>query len=101
MPLPNNSDHLHPRRVAAYAKIREVLRRWDPIGAICESNQDEYDSYAMDFASRLDRRGSVDEILALMRRLGVECMGLRAIDEARARACATELVEYWRSWKDG
>ena len=101
MPVASDADHLHPRRVAAYDEIRAVLRRWDPIGVICESNQDEYDSYAQEFASRLDAQASVDKIVEFMRKLVLEHMGMPSFHEARARACATELAVFWGSWKDG
>ena len=101
MPVGSNADHLHPRRVAAYDRVRAVLRRWDPIGVICESNQDEYDSYAQEFASRLDAQMPVDKIVEFMRQLVLEHIGLSFFDEACARSCATELAVFWRSWKDG
>lgn len=97
----SDADHLHPRRAAAYDRVRAVLRRWDPIGVICESNQDEYDSYAQEFAARLDAQMPVDKIVEFMRRLVRDQMGLASFDEARARGCATELAQFWRSWKDG
>jgi hypothetical protein len=101
MPPLNNADHLHPRRVAAYERLHEVLRRWDPIGVICESNQDEYEAYAQDFAVRLDAHVEVDEIVGFMRQLVLGHMGMSSFDEARARDCAAELTEFWRSWKSG
>ena len=101
MPPVSNADHLHPRRVAAYERVREALRRWDPIGVICESNQDEYDSYAQGFAARLDAQVTVDEMVEFMRQLVLGYMGMPSFNEPRARACATELAEFWRSWKDG
>jgi hypothetical protein len=96
-----HADHLHARRLAAYDRVRQVLRGWDPIGVICEANQDEYDSYAQDFASRLDRQVSVDQLVEFMRGLVLDHMSMSSFNEARARACATELAEFWRSWKDG
>lgn len=101
MPGDSSLDHLHPRRVAAYDRVRAVLRRWDPIGVICESNHDEYDAYAQQFASRLDAQVPVDRLVEFLRELAMEHMGMPAFDEARARACATELAVFWRAWKDG
>lgn len=74
-----------------------VLRRWDPIGVICESNQDEYDSYAVDFINLLDRGAPVPEIVEFMRWLALEHMGLSFFDETHARTCAMELARSWRS----
>lgn len=101
MPVGSDADHLHPRRVAAYDRVRAVLRRWDPIGVICESNQDEYDSHAQEFASRLDAHMPVDKVVEFMRQLVLEHMGMSSFNEARARACATDLAVFWRSWEDG
>jgi hypothetical protein len=101
MSAASHFEHLHPRRVAAYDRVRQVLRRWDPIGVVCDENQDEYDSYAQEFASRLDAEAPVDEIVEFMRTLVRDHMGMSSFDEARARACATELAVFWRSWKDG
>ena len=75
MPVGSNADHRHPRRVAAYDRIRAELRRWDPIGVICESSRDEYDSYAQDFAGCLDAEGPVDKIVEFMRKLVREPSG--------------------------
>ncbi len=86
---------------AGHFKVMEVLRKWDPIGVVCENNQDEYDAYSVGFMRLLDAGGSVDELVAEMRCVVLERMGMPSFDERHARACATELVSFWRSWKDG
>jgi hypothetical protein len=86
--LPQNQPHL---------KVMAVLRRWDPIGDICEENQDEHDSYSADVVHLLDRSATVDDIVAYMRWVVTDRMGMRPFDEPQSRDCAQELVEYWRS----
>jgi hypothetical protein len=95
------SDYFSNPEFAGHLKLLDVLRRWDPIGVICESNPDEYDGYSAGFMRLLDGRASVDDVVAEMRSLVLEHMGLSSFNEAQARACAAELVEFWRSWKDG
>ena len=95
------SDYLKQPEMAGHLRVLEVLRRWDPIGVIGEGNQDEYDGYAVDFINRLDHRVSVAEIVEFMRALVLDHMGMSSFDEMHARACAAELVDFWRSWKVG
>ena len=94
-------DYFSDPEFAGYFKVLEVLRRWDPIGVICDDNQDEYDGYSVGFMRLLDAGASVDDLVREMRGIVLEHMGMPSFDEAHARACATELAEFWRSWKDG
>ena len=94
-------DYFSDPEFAGYFKVLEVLRRWDPIGVICDDNQDEYDGYSVGFMRLLDAGASVDDLVREMRGIVLEHMGMPSLDEAHARACATELAEFWRSWKDG
>jgi hypothetical protein len=101
IPAVTESEYRKQPEMAGHLKVLEVLRRWDPIGVICQDNQDEYDSYAVEFIHRLDHRVSVPEMVEFMRGLVLDHMGLPSFDEADARVCATELAEFWRSWKEG
>jgi hypothetical protein len=94
-------DYFSDPDFAGHFKVLEVLRRWDPIGVICDDNQDEYDGYSVGFMRLLDAGASVDDLVREMRGIVLEHMGMPSLDEAHARACATELAEFWRSWKDG
>ena len=100
IPAVTESDYLGQPEMAGHLKVLDVLRRWDPIGVIGDRNQDEYDAYAPDFIHRLDQRLPVAEIVEFMRGLAQHHMGMPTFDESRARACATELAELWRSWKE-
>lgn len=84
--MPQNQPHL---------KVKEVLRKWDPIGVIDEDNQDEYDSYSIAIVRLLDRGAKVDEVVDYMRWVVIDQIGLSYFDEAHSRVCARELVEYW------
>lgn len=94
-------DYFDDPSFAGHLKVLEVLRRWDPIGVICESNQDEYDSYSTDFLTMLDRGATTDDIVRTMQDLVTGHMGMSSFDEVHSRSCAEELVEFWRSWKGG
>ena len=94
-------EYFQDPQFAGHFKVLEVLRRWDPIGVICQGNQGEYDSYSTDFMTMLDHGATADDVLRAMRTLATGHMGLACIDEAHSWACAEELVEFWRSWKDG
>lgn len=83
--LPQNQPHL---------KVMEVLRRWDPIGVISESNQDEYDGYSVQVVRMLDAGATADSLVDHMRWIVTERMQI-AFDESHSRDCAQELVDYW------
>ena|SRR5277367_3465654 len=88
--LPKNQPHL---------RVMAVLRRWDPIGVICESNQDEYDTYSARIVHMLDAGANVDDLVEHMRWIVTERMGI-GFDETHSRECAEELVSYWRSRRE-
>ena len=90
--LPQNQPHL---------KVMEVLRRWDPIDVICESNQDEYDGYSVQVARMLDAgaSASVDDLVDYMRWIVTERMRI-TFNENHSRDCARELVDYWAQRTD-
>lgn len=92
-------DYFQKPEFAGHLKVLEVLRRWDPIGVICESNQDEYDSYSTRFVTMLDQGVTTDDLLRAMRALVTDHMGMPSFDEVHSRSCAAELVDFWRSWK--
>ncbi len=94
------SNYFNDPEFAGHFKVLEVLRRWDPIGVISETNQDEYDAYSLRFMRLLDARASVEDLVAEMRSTVLERMGMSSFDENHARVCATELTEFWRAWKD-
>jgi hypothetical protein len=83
--LPQNQPHL---------KVMEVLRRWDPIGVICDSCQDEYDGHSVQVVRMLDADATVESLPEYLRWVVTERVGID-FDEARSRDCAEEFVRYW------
>ena len=95
------SDYFSNPEFAGHFKVMGVLRRWDPLGVICDDNQDEYDSYSVGLMRMLDAGASVDDLVGAMREIVLGHMGMSAFDEAQARDCADDLVQFWQSWKGG
>jgi hypothetical protein len=95
------SDYLSMPQNQPHLKVMAVLRRWDPIGVISEDNQDEYDGYSVDVLHMLDRGATVNEIIDYMRWVVTDRMGMSHFNEPHSRDCAQELIDYWRSLKDG
>jgi hypothetical protein len=93
----DDSEYLRRPDAKGHLKVMEILRQWDPIGAIDESNQDEYDSYSDDIVRMLDAGVSVDVLVEHLRQL-VDYMGLSGFDEDYSRHCAEQLVDFWKSW---
>jgi hypothetical protein len=93
------SDYLNMPQNQPHLKVMAVLRRWDPIGVICEDNQDEYDSYSGYIVGMLDRGATVDDVVEYMRWVVTNRMGIR-FDEPHSRDCAEELMRYWQSRTD-
>jgi hypothetical protein len=87
------SDYLSLRQNQAHLKVMAVLRKWDPIGVICEQNQDEYDGYSVEIVHMLDAAVTVQQLVDHLRWI-VERMEIQ-FDEATARDCANELINYW------
>ena len=91
------NEYLRRPEAKGYVKVLEILRLWDPIGVISEDNQDEYDGYAAPIVRHLDRGTTVRALQKLMVRIVVENIGIKA----HTRACAKELVRFWKEWKPG
>lgn len=62
------------------ALVRAVLRRWDPIGVLPESDaspaRDEYDTYAPQILSLLYARASKSELAERLEKLRTDSMGI-------------------------
>ena len=65
------------------SRLRDILNLdWDPIGG-CPS--DEYDTYRDELTSMVSQGMSDDELLAYLKRVEADYMGLRSFDVARGR----------------
>ena len=82
-----------PRDRVLYEKIRRILMdSWDPIGVSKVINaQDEYDSYIPQILELLRKRCTVEEMVAHIRQIEIDSMGLRH-NEQRARKTAENLL---------
>ena len=98
-PDPLKSDYLKRPDVQGHMKVWEVLREWDPIGVISETNQDEYDSYAPELIRWLDAGASTEFIAETLSEIALNRMGLSSIDDRHTFACAEKLTAFWNSWK--
>jgi hypothetical protein len=84
--------------VTAINAVESILRRWDPIGVAPGefAPADEYDSYAPHIVSMLAGASSVVELADHLEHIRTVSIGLPA-DRDRDMACATQLVDWWRS----
>ena len=94
----NGDEYLNRPDAQGHLKVMAVLRKWDPIGIITDQNQDEYDTYSSDIVRMLDSGATVNALLKHMKWIVTEQMGI-GFNKLHSRACAEELVEFWRSWK--
>src|SRR5262245_5798435 len=98
-PDPLKSHYLARPDVQGHLKVWEVLREWDPIGVISDSNLDEYDGYAPDLIRMLDRGVSTEFVANWLKHLATDRMGLSYVDERHTVNCAKKLTDFWSVWK--
>lgn len=95
------SEYLRRPDAREHLKVLEVLRQWDPIGVISESNQDEYDSYAPRLIRLLDARCTPRILAKELYRIKTKEMGLCGFwIMSHEKKIAEELVKWWNEWKD-
>ena len=104
-PSPNSFTPEYVRRPESlgYVKVLEVLREWDPIGVFDMDEdwpRDEYDSYAAPLVRMLDAAETREEIVEHLGRIAVDSMGLGSFDRLHTTACVSELIQFWKSWKE-
>lgn len=98
-PDPLKSEYLARPDAQGHLKVWEVLREWDPIGVISESNSDEYDMYAPELIRMLDAGASAEFISTWLVELATSHMGLTDVDKHHAFVCAQKLTKFWKVWK--
>jgi hypothetical protein len=94
-PDPLKSEYLKRPDAQRHLKVLAVLREWDPIGAISESNQDEYDSYAPELIRMLDAGASTQFVADWLITLATGHIGLSYVDKQHTKNCAKTLVNFW------
>jgi len=95
------SEYLKRAYAKGHLKVLEMLRQWDPIGVVCEDNQDEYDSYAPKIVGMLDARCDASTLANHLGQIRIEWMGLPDSESAKHRdiQIAQRLVDWWDDWK--
>lgn len=99
--MDQESEYLKRPDAKGHLKVLEVLRKWDPIGVISESNQDEYDSYAPRIIRMLDDRCTPKQLAKVLYDLKTKDMGLCGFWlMSEEKRIAKDLVAWWNEWKD-
>ena len=95
------SEYLKRSYARGHLKVLELLRQWDPIGVICEDNQDEYDGYAPKMVGMLDRGCDTATLANHLGQIRIVSMGMPDSEPARQRdiEMARRLVVWWKDWK--
>jgi len=97
----SESEYLKRPDAKGYLRVRDALRRWDPIGVFrfdADWPEDEYDGYIAPIVRLLDRGVTAEGLANVLEHIATESMGVRA-DPERDRAIAKELVDFWEEWK--
>ena len=95
------SDYLKRLGAQGHLKVKEALRKWDPIGVYGMDStwpDDEYDGYSGAVVGFLDQGSPKEEILRYLERVCVERMEI-PFDRARASSVVEELVVFWPKWR--
>lgn len=95
------SDYLKRLDVQGHLRVKDALRKWDPIGVYsigADWPDDEYDAYSGPVVSLLDSGASRDAIVSYLERICVHHIGV-GFDGARTEVVVDELLQFWPSWK--
>ncbi len=96
------SDYLKQLGAQGHLKVKEALRKWDPIGVYGPGStcpDDEYDGYSGAVVGFLDHGSPKEEILRYLERVSVEHLEM-SFDRARASAVIKELLVFWPQLKE-
>ena len=95
------SDYLKRLGVQGHLKVKQALRKWDPIGVFNIDDdwpEDEYDSYSGHVVGLLDRGASKEEIVAYLRTTCEQHIGV-GFDRLKTERIVADLLAYWPQWK--
>ena len=94
-------DYIQRPDAKGHLKVLETLREWDPIGIICDDNQDEYDSYAPAIVRMLDFKPDAAMLANHLGKIQIEHLEMPDLESARLRELklAEQLVDWWKEWK--
>ena len=95
------SDYLKRLDVKGHLKVKEALRKWDPIGVLGADPtwpDDEYDAYAGPVVMMLDAGAAKEKVVKYLEDVCVERIEM-PFDRALAEKIVDELLEFWPKWK--
>lgn len=96
------SEYLKRWDVQGHLKVKEALRKWDPICVFdLEDNdwpEDEYDAYSGPVVGLLDRGATKEEIIAYLRKTCEEHIGV-GFDRPKTEKIVGDLMAFWSEWK--
>jgi GNAT superfamily N-acetyltransferase len=95
------SDYLKRLGAQGHLKVKEVLRKWDPIGVYGpggDGPDDEYDAYSAPVVAMLDHGASKGEIVSYLEKVCVEHIEV-GFDRKHTEALVDELLTFWSGWK--
>jgi len=95
------SEYLKRLDVQGHIRVKEALRRWDPIGVYGPGStcpDDEYDSYSVPIMSLLDSGAPKERIVEYLRSVCVEHMEI-GFDRPLTERIVEELLAFWPVWK--
>jgi hypothetical protein len=98
----SESEYLKRPDAQGHLRVMEVLRRWDPIGVFTIDpnwSSDEYDSYSPQIVRMLDGGCTAGELAQHLAWIQTDRMAITP-DKKRDLEIASELVEWWKRWKD-
>jgi hypothetical protein len=96
------SDYFKRLDVQGHLKVKEALRKWDPIGVYAGDSDwpdDEYDSYSGPVVSLLDSGAPKERILQYLRDICENHISL-SFDRPKTEKIIEELITYWSTWKE-
>jgi hypothetical protein len=96
-----SSDYLKRLDVQGHLKVKEALRKWDPIGVFSLEGDwpdDEYDAYSGHVVGLLDRGASKEEIVAYLKKTCVEHIGV-GFDRPRTESIVEGLIAFGPVWQ--
>ena len=95
------SDYLKRLGAQGHLKVKQALRRWDPIGVYEGGGDwpdDEYDGYSAPVVRLLDVGAPKEEVMKYLRAVCVNSLEM-PFDAAHTAPLVDELLAFWPKWK--
>jgi hypothetical protein len=94
-------DYIKRLGAQGHQKVRQALRKWDPIGVYrggSDFPDDEYEAYSAPLVALLDHGRPKSEIVAYLKKVCVEQIEV-AFDCRHTETIVDELLAFWPAWK--